>query len=98
MLKIWSMVPYLLVLGRKSRSLTLNSQKQQQQKDEATQGGATKKKKVTAAQLRVQRGMIEPDQDSAAAGTAKNKSRECFVADSNAAQISTIYPSGLRCA
>jgi hypothetical protein len=34
-------------------------QKQQQQKDEAAQGGAPKKKKVTAAQLRVQRGMTE---------------------------------------
>jgi hypothetical protein len=34
-------------------------QKQQQQKDEAAQGGVQKKKKVTAAQLRVQRGMPE---------------------------------------
>lgn len=44
-----------------SASLTFRSnnvlQKQQQQKDESAQGGAPKKKKVTAAQLRVQRGM-----------------------------------------
>jgi hypothetical protein len=32
-------------------------QKQQQQKDEAAAGPTQKKKKVTAAQLRVQRGM-----------------------------------------
>jgi ubiquitin-conjugating enzyme E2 M len=37
--------------------LKIWSMKQQQQKNEAAAGG-TKKKKVTAAQLRVQKGMI----------------------------------------
>ena len=40
--------------------LKIWSMKQQQQKDEAAKGPAGKKKKVTAAQLRVQKGMHAP--------------------------------------
>jgi ubiquitin-conjugating enzyme E2 M len=42
--------------------LKIWSMKQQQQKNEAAAGGA-KKKKVTAAQLRVQKGVIQPSMD-----------------------------------
>lgn len=38
--------------------LKIWSMKQQQQKDEAAKGPAGKKKKVTAAQIRVQKGML----------------------------------------
>lgn len=48
-------------LPTQSQGTDLISQKQQQQKAENAEGAAgKKKKKVTAAQLRVQRGLLDP--------------------------------------
>lgn len=56
MLKIWSMVNYPKIV-RDQTGTDTRLQKQQQQKAENAESGGGKKKKVTAAQLRVQKGM-----------------------------------------
>ena len=66
MLKIWSMVRCFLLLASIYRMdcyfvillrLMESLQKQQQQQAANAEGGGQKKKKVTAAQLRVQKGV-----------------------------------------